>query len=211
MGLRRILQEGQPKTNLITGAILGNQIYPEGKCASTQSEKFQVRFNRLTTLVMFQSCVTLEDNWKPSYRNWMWDLSALRDGKLGSWTSGSLKGLYQQKANLTQPFSLYFYFWELMTFLALNFLSCWAEEPSLVWILCGWQLVCQYIAEISRLVAQDSGTYQTWLSCFLALLVRKVFLFSLFWFYCGDHEGQPMSNCRFGSVSPKPPQRCTRR
>lgn len=87
--------------------------------------------------------------------------------------------------------SLYIYFWELMTFLALNFLSCWAEEPSLVWILCGWQLVCQYIAEISRLVAQDSGTYETWLSCFLALLVRKVFLFSLFWFYCGDHEGQP--------------------
>lgn len=152
---------------------------------------------------MFQSCVTLEDNWKPSYRNWMWDLSALRDGKLGSWTSGSLKGLYQQKTNLTQPFSLYIYFWELMTFLALNFLSCLAEEPSLVWILCGWQLVCQYIAEISRLVAQDSGTYQTWLSCFLALLVRKVFLFSLFWFYCGGHEGQPMSNYRFGSVSPK--------
>ena len=39
MGLRRILQEGQPKTNLITGAILGNQISPEGKSASTQSEK----------------------------------------------------------------------------------------------------------------------------------------------------------------------------
>ena len=77
----------------------------------------------------------------------------------------------------------------LMKFLALKFLSCLAQEPSLVWILCGWQLVCQYLAEISRAVAEDSGTFETWLSCFLALKVRKVFLFPLFWSCCGDHEG----------------------
>ena len=76
-----------------------------------------------------------------------------------------------------------------MKFLALPFLSCLAQEPSLVWILCGWQLVCQYLAEISRAVAEDSGTFETWLSCFLALKVRKVFLFPLFWSCCGDHEG----------------------